>query len=601
MSKCIPILCLLLIFCSLSNPTMAQLNLQKLKKQKEELVQKKASAEKTAIPNTPTSTSQSDKSSAKPAPAAFEAKTNASYDGPAKQDYQTLLNRLALVAQYIQKDEAATSDQQREDAQRSAKNYLAKVAVDLDKVAALDPALNLKEERKAFADYEKHLAKAGEAREKDNNSAATRDQEYFQANGIVQTMISFLKYGSFSTADPELIKNLTRYSYSELEKMSKNVLATGNTAFLFRKNMEELRSLLPSANLNSWIAGIRNDVNNYQSSKQFEEIEKILFYLEPTVNFLADASPNFTKLKADADYIVQSYHKKKQERAISVSTSDFHLQHLNEVLLSSDPIIVGKENPGQFKSSFKDTEAIRAIVYLDQKVTDYVNMYSYVPINLFIDDPKMQNGCSMQYDYSWSIYLDELQQSYLVIDIVPNMDDFQPRYKAIGPEAFARCFAGLSPGEHEVSLQLGLTSGSGWGKKFHTTFTITLTEPGLEAFEKHQTELENARAWTEKHDKAAMVDPAVNKDIMESLEQQIKGAKAVGAVIKDRDWTYIRDRHTANTLGKQVAAEIYYKMPDGNCYAYRAYASYEALEGHNQYAAKAKAILINRPYPTKCQ
>lgn len=586
--KLIPILCLLSCL-GLSQPAMAQIKLNKLKKSKNELLKSKKS-KPTATPSKATrSQSSKDKSSS----STQYKPTDKEYEGPAKNEYRTLQNRLQLAAKYIQKLETATSDYQRADAQNSAQRYLDKSEGDLAKVAQLDPKLNLKAERKAFQDYSTALASASDQAESASTAKANDSKRVFQANQFVDSMLDLLRYNKGGRLGEY-------YTYADLQEMAADQSIKGNTVFIFRKNMEELSGLLESANLNSWFSTLRQDVNNYQAAKQFEEAEKLLAFLEPTVNFLADASSNFSRLKQDADYLLSSYRKKSQERAAAVSTGTFHHAHLNQILLSPAAIAVGQEKANQFKMEFKDNEPIRAILYLDRPLKDLTGNYGYVPINLFIDDPDMKNGCVLQYDYSWFTYLDELEKGYLLVDIIPNWDDFRPRYKAIGPESFARCFAGLSPGEHEVTIKLGLTSGSGWGKTFETTFTLEVTEVGLAAYARLQKDLEEARQWTEKHDPKPMADAPTEQGLLKSLESQINGAKATKAIIKDRDWTYVRNRQTADTMGKKVAAEVFFTGADGHCYAQRVYAYYKALS-YNQFEDRVEAQLVNRPYRVDCQ
>lgn len=586
--KLIPFLCLLSCL-GLAQPASAQIKLNKLKKTKNELLKAKKH-KPSATTQTKTKSKSADK---KAAPTAAFEPTQQDYNGPAKNEYRTLQNRLKLVAKYVQKLETATSDYQRGDAESSAKSYLDKVEVDLKTVAGLDPALDIGAEQKAFTQYTKAFSAAVSAGEQASSAKADDGQRVFKANQFVESMLGLLKYGKEAKVEEP-------YTYQALQGILNDQSIKGNQVFIFRRNMEELATLLESTNLSSWFSDIRQDVNNYQASKQFEEAEELLAYLEPTVNFLAAASPNFSRLKQDADYLIQSYRKKGQERAAGVSTGSFHLAHVNEILLSHQAIQPGQEKESQFKTAFKDTEPIRAVLYLDRKLKDLTNQYGYVPIDLFIDDPDMGNGCVLQYSYSWATYLDELENGYLSFDIIPNLDDFDPRFKALGPESFARCFAGLSPGEHEVTIKLGLTSGSGWGKIFKTTFTLEISEEGLDRYAALQTELENARKWTEKHNQKPMQDAVTVQGLMKSLEAQVPGAKATKAVIKDRDWTYVRDRQTANTLGKRVAAEVFYSLADGQCYGYRAYAYYKAL-ARNEYVDQVEAQLIGKTYHADCE
>lgn len=585
--KLIPILCLLSCLGFLQ-PASAQIKLNKLKKSKNELLK----AKKTKPNATSTKVTQGKSSEDKNSSNSYEP-ADKEYQGPAKNEYRTLQNRLQLAAKYIQKLEAATSDYQRTDAQNSAQRYLDKSEADLVKVAQLDPDLNLKAERKAFQNYTTALAAASDQAESASTAKANDSKRVFKANQFVDSMLDLLKYNKGSRLGEY-------YTYAELQEIEANPSIKGNTIFIFRRNMDELNGLLESANLNSWFSILRQDVNNYQASKQFEEAEKLLAFLEPTVNFLADASSNFSRLKQDADFLLSSYRKKSQERAAVVSTGAFHLAHLNQILLSPEAIEVGKEKTSQFKTEFREAEPIRAVLYLDRPMKDLTGNYGHVPINLFINDPDMKSGCVLQYDYSWFTYLEELEKGYLLVDIIPNWDDFRPRFKAIGPESFARCFAGLSPGEHEVTIKLGLTSGSGWGKTFETTFTLEVTEAGLAAYAQLQTDLEEARQWTEKHDDNPMSDAATEQGLLKSLESQISGAKATRAIIKDRDWTYVRDRQSADTMGKKVAAEVYYTGTDGQCYGQRVYAYYKALS-HNQFEDRVEAQLVNRPYRVDCK
>lgn len=97
-----------------------------------------------------------------------------------------------------------------------------------------------------------------------------------------------------------------------------------------------------------------------------------------------------------------------------------------------------------------------------------------------------------------------------------------------------------------------------------------------------------------------MSDPVTEEGLMKSLETLVPGTTAVKAVIRDRDWTYVRDRNTANTLGKQVAAEVQYRLSGGGCYVQRVYGFYRA-PSHNEFVDQVEARPVSRPYPVKCE
>jgi len=100
-------------------------------------------------------------------------------------------------------------------------------------------------------------------------------------------------------------------------------------------------------------------------------------------------------------------------QGLSQLTGEFHKKHINEFMFSSQPIIVGKEDPAQFTTKFKATDNIYGVYYFDSGCADWgADDMIYIDIDV--------NGTPSQ----WDTYVDmcpliRVNQSYMMIEIIP--------------------------------------------------------------------------------------------------------------------------------------------------------------------------------------
>ncbi len=169
------------------------------------------------------------------------------------------------------------------------------------------------------------------------------------------------------------------------------------------------------------------------------------------------------KLKTDVDNSFESiagpYFKK-------VYTSDFHKENAGKVVFSNKPIVIGEEDPAQFKTEFSINENIYAVAYLNGTIDA-----------LFEGNKSGKYEIGFQGEYPEAIGFshnpEDLKLSYYPIEILPAAN--QAVHGIDAPE-FAKKLSKLSPRTHEITIAF-----SGGYKQPQAIGKLTLNCAGIDA------------------------------------------------------------------------------------------------------------------------
>lgn len=127
-----------------------------------------------------------------------------------------------------------------------------------------------------------------------------------------------------------------------------------------------------------------------------------------------------------------------------VYTSDFHKEHAGTILFSDRPIIVGEEDPEQFKTEFTINDNIYAMVYLASTVEDQCGKSGQYYVTW--DGGGGANYSNITFKHNQ----EDLDKSYYPIEIIPHPDK---AIHGIDAKQFALILSRFSPRNHELTVE----------------------------------------------------------------------------------------------------------------------------------------------------
>jgi hypothetical protein len=122
-----------------------------------------------------------------------------------------------------------------------------------------------------------------------------------------------------------------------------------------------------------------------------------------------------------------------QGEAAKFFTSDFHKEHLNKIVWSSKPLIIGKEKEmvAVIKNEFKTSEAIFGTVYLGMNVKDLMDGNVKLRVRIRIDGGNAVWGGDLSY---FDLPLSAQGKSYIQFALLPDAQWFKEYAPYISPE-----------------------------------------------------------------------------------------------------------------------------------------------------------------------
>lgn len=261
-------------------------------------------------------------------------------------------------------------------------------------------------------------------------------------------------------------------------------------------------------------------------------------------------------------------------------TSDFHKQHVGEIVFFSEKPTVGKEDLSKIKTDFKVGEQIWAVAYLpttfnkSKYIKELVNPfydaygnYHYwlsigmdmVEEGLSAKEMEVFNQCTVK-----TVKESELDNNYIVFQILPtSADNFEMNVKG-APFLLKRMGERLDPYKH--TLRISLTDGESKPEEEFFSGEITFdTKSGTESL------IELSSSIKEKVLDAKPLPSAVRKDAAleaEMLSQIKLFARNKGwdqefhRVIITMDWRVLNDDY-GNIKGKYAEGDVLFTSSEG--------------------------------------
>lgn len=242
-------------------------------------------------------------------------------------------------------------------------------------------------------------------------------------------------------------------------------------------------------------------------------------------------------------------------------TSDYHREHVNQMVFSSKPFKPGEEAKGDIRNSFKAGETVYATIYLGRKVRAASDSYAQQPIEARVDGSL--NGLG----HVW-ITTPMQENTYLQFPIIPGEDWLKENYKPYleNNEKFYQGFianlAKALPVKHEIKISFDFRAFK--AEQFEESFTYDLSN-GVEHLEALSAKLTNQGLASVKIPTANMSNAALEKEMLEICKKKFSNDTWFKAVIVSKDWKIQKNDLTGAILGRELLAAITYKNFGGEC------------------------------------
>jgi hypothetical protein len=286
-----------------------------------------------------------------------------------------------------------------------------------------------------------------------------------------------------------------------------------------------------------------------------------------------------------------------------IATGPMHLKYINQIVFSSKPIVLGKENEADFKTTFSANEKIYAAAYFRNGIKDFSggvreNQEMFAEVSAdgqFV----FGRGSRDQYDM-------KIGRRITKTDIEKNISAWTfeliaDEFTATSDSAwiFAEMMKTISPRKHKIELQMG-----DWNKG--GSFTIDLSGVDLDKFVadakltsiKAEENIAKNRTlptdWKQ-YDKAVFADRALSLPLMKGyLKTSFEALDILKVVVleykSNPDWTIVKNEIDVPKFKASSTVGVVYKAKDSKCYFATAN-FFRVYQGGGSYGE----IQVNRP------
>ncbi|MBK7309105.1 MAG: hypothetical protein IPI88_20215 [Chitinophagaceae bacterium] len=342
-----------------------------------------------------------------------------------------------------------------------------------------------------------------------------------------------------------------------------------------------------------------NVVKPMTDSRNVSDPQKKIGLLE-NVKYECEAililSPNNAPFKQKLDEVNKLLGSAAGEAA-KFFTSDFHKQHLNTIVWSTKPLVVGKESEmtASIKTDFKTGDYIYGTAYLGINAKDAMNGNSDLRVRIRVDGATAIWGGDLSY-----IELPVAVQgkSYIQFALLPDAQWLKDNYAPyLAEENWTLSYlmdelARSGDISHEITCELIFPTSK--IKDVKSKFSLDLGS-GSAAIKALATKLHNELMASRQLPKAGMSNPALENQMLATM-QKLPGwnEKFNKAIITSSAWTIKKNELTGVILYRYISVVGTCKNADGTCFTqeftfrqdYTGGGNYEGTAKYNSYGGK---------------
>ncbi|MBK7434119.1 MAG: hypothetical protein IPI66_09640 [Chitinophagaceae bacterium] len=278
-------------------------------------------------------------------------------------------------------------------------------------------------------------------------------------------------------------------------------------------------------------------------------------------------------------------------------TSDFHKQHLNQVVWSSKPLVIGKENEmaSFIKTGFKSGDYIYGTAYLGIMASDAMNNNTNLRVRIRVDGGTAIWGGDLSYI---ELPVSAQGRSYIQFALLPDAQWLKDNYAPyIQEENWTLSYlldelARSGDISHEITCELIFPTSK--IRDIKSAFSLDLGS-GSEAIKALSGKLHNELMASRQLPKAGMNNLALEKQMLATM-QKLPGWNETfsKAVITSSGWTIKKNDLTGVILYRYIGVIGACTDAQGKCYYqeftfrqdYAGGGNYESTAKYNSYGSK---------------
>lgn len=457
----------------------------------------------------------------------------------------------------------------------------------LDQVKQADPSYNvsvIETELKPYVDKEKQAtASANETKNKNEEDARFLRDMW---NTLVN-IYSKDDHGPMGANNgEEFLARAKKLDLSRFYKMKEEASGTeaGKTLKLVDDVLKDYNAYLDRCKLINRVYGYINESKSGSPEEKMENLNQAKMFCEGVLIIVPDRQDfkqklnDLAKLTGNVNADVAKHF-----------TSDFHKENLNKIVLSTKPLVIGreKEMTANIKKDFKPGEAIFGTVYLGRTVKEAQDGKPILGIRFTVE-----HGRDVRGDEQHLIVPDAAQgKSYFQFALIPDEQWLKDNYKnyidvnnwtiILMTEALAD---NHSDPLQKVNIELSFWKSG--AENIKTEFSYDISD-GAVALKSLAKKLRADHLASVQLPKAGMNNPALEQQMLSVANGLGWKEKYTRTIIKSSEWHISKNQLTGAIIYRGLAAVCITRDEEGRCY-YQEFTFTQDYTGGGSYSSKLK-------------
>ena len=437
----------------------------------------------------------------------------------------------------------------------------------LEQVKQADASYNISGYEKEIAVYRQNANKESQS-VADSKSVAEAEGNYFKnlhqkIIGIYSTGIN-IEPGVTGKVYLERVKAINLAEYNQ-----KKATVTGVEAKKFVERIDQMLAdyddyLKRSDRLRWNVTELMLKSRSKQNQQEKMNLLETAKYECEAVLLISPANAAFKQKLEEVNKLLGSANA---EASINF-TSDFHKEHVGQIVWSSKPLIIGKEKEmaAQIKTEFKSGESVFGVVYLGNKVNQLMNGNQRLRVIIKVDGGTAIWGGDMSY---LIVPLAVQDKSYFQFALLPDEDWFAKNYAPyVADENWTYSYLMdelVRAGDisHNITCELDFPSTIQGNIK--SSFTLDLSN-SITQIKTLSTKLHEQLMASRSLPKAGMNNAALEQQMLTAANKLGWKNIFLKAVITSSSWSISKNELTGAILYRYVSAVCTTKEYDGKCY-----------------------------------
>ncbi len=446
-------------------------------------------------------------------------------------------------------------------------------------VAPLEAEVKIWKDKAAKEDGDKNAAKAKEAEEKNyfKNFWSKMIGVHSTGHDIEPGVTGKVYYDRVIALNLEEYKE-KRKALGTIDPKSYAGLADEKLADYnnYLKRSDRLRW-----NVTEMMTKSKNVANPQDKMKMLEEVK----YECEAVLILSPNHPDFTQKLADVKKLLGN----ADAEASKFYTSDFHKEHVNQIVWSNQPLVIGKEKEmaASIKTTFKSGEAIFGTVYLSNNAKQLMEGNDQLHIIIRIDGGTAVWGGDLS---NYILPLSLQDKSYVQFALLPDAKWMAANYAPYVTRenwTYSYFFDDLAKSgdiTHTINFELDFPTSI--VKNIKTSITLDLNA-GSADIKAQSAKLHDQLMASRQLPKAGMNNASIEQQIVAAANNEGWNDKFLKAIITSSSWNIEKNSLTSVIMYRYLSAVCTIKSPDGKCY-YQEFTFRQDYAGNGNYDSKIK-------------